>query len=130
MNTPAPARSPLIGSKRPLAKARIISARVTETEYAAIEKEAWAAGRTIGDWTRDSILRGLQQKKSAGLDRQLFTELVGIQLLLMNTLGPLVRGEKMTAEHLDVVFRQVQSTKGRKAQDILMKRLNAEERTS
>jgi hypothetical protein len=128
MSALAAAESPLNESKRPLAKARIISARVTETEYAALEKEAWAAGKTIGDWTRDCVLRGLREEPSAGLDRYLFTELVGIQLLLMNTLGPLIRGEKMTAERLDAVIRQVQSNKARKAQELLNKRLNAEER--
>jgi Mobilization protein NikA len=130
MSTPAPTESSLTESKRPLAKARIISARVTETEYAAIEKEAWASGKTIGDWTRDCALRGLQQEPSAGLDRYLFTELVAIQLLLINTLGPLIRGERMTAEHLNAVLRQVQSTKARKAQELLNKRLNAEERSA
>src|SRR5215471_1566632 len=58
----------------------------------------------------------------------LFSELVGIQLLLINTLGPLIRGERMTADHLKAILRQVQSTKGRKAQELLAKRLNAEER--
>ena len=55
-------------------------------------------------------------------DRSHFQELVGIQLLLMNTLGPLIRGERMTAEYLDTVLRQVQSTKARKAQELLARR--------
>ena len=48
----------------------------------------------------------------------------------MNTLGPLIRGERMTAEHLNAVLRQVQSTTARNAQELLSKRLNAEERTA
>jgi hypothetical protein len=48
----------------------------------------------------------------------------------MNTLGPLIRGEKMTSERLDAVIRQVQSNKARKAQELLNKRLNAEERSA
>jgi TPP-dependent 2-oxoacid decarboxylase len=43
---------------------------------------------------------------------------------------PLIRGEKMTAERLDAVLRQVQSIKTRKAQELLNKRLNAEERSA
>jgi hypothetical protein len=47
---------------------------------------------------------------------------------LMNTLGPLLRGERLTAEQLDAVLRQVQSAKARKAQELLAKRLSTEER--
>lgn len=130
MSTPATAKSLLDESKRPLAKTRIISARVTETEYSAFEKEAWAAGKTVGDWTRDCLLRGLQPGSSARLDHHLFTELIGIQLLLMNTVGPLLRGERVSAEQVDALVRQVQSTKARKAQELLSKRLNADEGSS
>ena len=65
MSALAAAESPLNESKRPLAKARIISARVTETEYAALEKEAWAAGKTIGDWTIRASTRRLVTNLSA-----------------------------------------------------------------
>jgi len=41
----------------------------------------------------------------------------------MNTLGPIARGEQMTAEQVDVVFREVQTRKARKAQELLNKRL-------
>ena len=44
----------------------------------------------------------------------LFTELVGIQMLLMNSLEPLLRGEKMTQEQLTVLYRRVQTTKPRR----------------
>ena len=32
------------------------------------------------------------------VSKHIFTELVGLQLLLMNTLSPLLRGERMPAE--------------------------------
>ena len=59
------------------------------------------------------------------MNHHIFTELVGVQLLLINTLGPLIRGETMTAEHLAAIFKQVQSTKGRKALELLAKRSNS-----
>jgi mobilization protein NikA len=114
---------PIKGAKRPPARTRTISARVTEEEYAALQNLAWATGRTVGDWARDSLLPRLENRwSSEGLEQHLFTELVGVQLLLMNTLGPLLRGERMTADELNTVFRQVQSIKSRKAQELLNKR--------
>ncbi len=114
------------GARRPLARTRTVSARVTEDEYADLQSHAWATGRTVGDWVRHSLLPQLETGWSYHLEQYVFTELVGVQLLLMNTLGPLLRGERMTPEQIDSVLRQVQSAKGRKAQELLNKRLNQE----
>jgi hypothetical protein len=52
----------------------------------------------------------------------IFTELVGIQMLLMKTLEPLLRGDKMSQDQLNILFRQVQTTKAAQAQELLAKR--------
>src|ERR1700687_1043265 len=112
---------------RRIPRTRTIAVRVTEPEYLALEAEAWKAGKTVADWARDQILGRPGFHGVGSLDEHLFTELVGIQLLLMNTLGPLLRGERLTAEQLDAVLRQVQSAKARKAQELLTKRLSTDE---
>jgi len=113
---------------RRIPRTRTIGIRVTEPEYLALEAEAWKAGRTVADWARDQILAPSRIDRAGSLDEHLFTELVGIQLLLMNTLGPLLRGERLMAEQLDAVLRQVQAAKARKAHELLTKRLGTEER--
>ena len=110
------------GSKRPTARNRILSARFTENEYAALENFAWSKGTTLADWVRDALLRDLGNGSAAEMEMHIFTELVGIQLLLMNTLEPLLRGDKISQEQLAVLFRQVQTTKAAKAQELLAKR--------
>jgi hypothetical protein len=40
----------------------------------------------------------------------------------MGTLEPLLRGEKMVQDQLNILFRQVQTTKAAKAQELLAKR--------
>jgi hypothetical protein len=99
---------------------------VTEAEYSALQEQAWSSGKTVCDWARECITQQLEQGFQKGLDGHIFTELVGIQLLLMNTLGPIARGERMAAEDVELVFRQVQSRKAGKAQEILKKRLTRE----
>jgi len=56
------------------------------------------------------------------MEMHIFTELVGIQMLLMNTLEPLLRGEKLDQEQLVVLFRRVQTTKAAQARELLSKR--------
>jgi hypothetical protein len=103
---------------RRIPRTRTIGVRVTEPEYLALETEAWKTGKTVADWARDHILGRPGVHDNSSFEEHLFTELVGIQLLLMNTLGPLLRGERVAAEQLDALLRQVQSTKARKARPL------------
>ena len=109
-------------------RVRTASTKVTEAEFAELDAFASQRGQSVSEWIRQTILAEARSQRSTATTAHLFTELVGIQLLLINTLGPLIRGERMTADHLNAILRQVQSTKGRKAQELLAKRLNAEER--
>lgn len=61
-------------------------------------------------------------------DMHTFTELVGIQMLLMNTLEPLLRGDKLAQEQLSVLFRQVQTARAPKAQELQAKRSQNKEK--
>jgi hypothetical protein len=56
------------------------------------------------------------------MEMHIFTELVGIQMLLMNALEPLLRGDKLVQEQLNVLFRRVQTTKAAQAQELLSRR--------
>ena len=107
-------------------RTRTVSTRVTEAEYAALQEQAWSTGKTVCDWARECIAQQLERGSRKKLEEHLFTELVGIQLLLINTLGPLLRGERMAAEEVDAVLRQVQARKAGKAQELLNKRLGRE----
>jgi hypothetical protein len=106
------------------------STKVTENEFAELEAFANQCSQSVSEWIRQTVLNEARGLPNGGMSLHIFTELVGIQLLLMNTLGPLIRGEKTTPEHLEAVFRQVQSIKRRKAQELLNKRLSGEERTA
>jgi hypothetical protein len=110
------------GSKRPLARRRILSARFTETEYTTLEAFAWSKGTTLAEWVREALLQSTESSSQAQMEMHIFTELVGIQMLLMNTLEPLLRGDKIVPEQLAILFRQVQTTKAAKAQELLAKR--------
>jgi hypothetical protein len=49
-------------------------------------------------------------------------------MLLMNTLEPLLRGDNLTQEQLSSLFRQVQTSKAAKAQELLAKRSRKQEK--
>ncbi len=74
------------------------------------------------------MLRGAVADSRGQLEMHIFIELVGIQMLLMNALEPILRGEKLEQDHIATLFGQVQTTKAGKAQELLIRRGQKQEK--
>lgn len=105
-----------------VARSQSIGTKLTPDEERQILAAAEADGKVPSEWARDLLLRGAVATNRGEMEIHLFTELVGIQMLLMNALDPLLRGEKMTQEQLAALYRRVQTTKAAQAQELLAKR--------
>jgi len=105
-----------------------LSTKLTAIEAKAIEEAASRACRTPSEWAREVLLRPDVVGGRTEMEMHIFTELVGIQMLLMGTLEPLLRGDKMVQDQLTILFRQVQATKAAKAQELLAKRSQTREK--
>ena len=99
-----------------------LSTKLTAAESKRIEDAASLVTKTPSEWARDVLLRSANLGSYSEMEMHLFTELVGIQMLLMNALEPLLRGEKMAQEQLAALYRRVQTTKAAQAQELLAKR--------
>jgi hypothetical protein len=109
-------------------RSRNLSTKLTTDEAKAVEEAASRAGKTPSEWARDLLLGSVVVGSHKDMEMHIFTELVGIQMLLMNTLEPLLRGDKIAQEQLTTLFRQVQTTKATKAQELLAKRSQNKEK--
>ena len=105
-----------------VARSRSIGTKLTPAEEKQILAAAEADGKAPSEWARDLLLRGAISTNRGEMELHIFTELVGIQMLLMSTLEPLLRGDKLTQEQLAILFRRVQTTKATQAQELLAKR--------
>ena len=105
-----------------MARSQSIGTKLTPDEERQILVAAEADGKAPSEWARDLLLRGAVASNRGEMEMHIFTELVGIQMLLMNALDPLLRGEKMTQEQLAALYRRVQTTKTTQAQELLAKR--------
>ena len=105
-----------------------LSTKLTAEESKAVQEAAARAGKTPSEWARDLLLNSVVVGSHTQMEKHIFTELVGIQMLLMNTLEPLLRGDKIAQEQLTILFRQVQTTKVTKAQELLAKRSQTREK--
>jgi hypothetical protein len=110
------------------ARTRSIGTKLTPDEEKEILSAAEAQGKVPSEWARDLLLRGAESDNRGAMDMHIFTELVGIQMLLMNTLEPLLSGEKLSPEQVAAHFRQVQTTKAAKAQELLARRSQSREK--
>ena len=114
--------------RRPAVRSRQIGIRLTETEYSELEATAWKSSKTLADWAHDVLLSNRADFSSEDMQLHIFTELVGIQMLLLATNEQLLRGDKMALDQLNVLFRQVQATKAAKAQELLARRSQKQEK--
>ena len=105
-----------------MARSQSIGTKLTPDEERQILVAAEADGKAPSEWARDLLLRGAIACNRGEMEMHIFTELVGIQMLLMNALDPLLRGEKMAQEQLAALYRRVQATKTTQAQELLAKR--------
>jgi uncharacterized protein (DUF1778 family) len=112
-----------------VARSRSIGTKLTPDEEQQILSAAEAQGKALSEWVRDVLLRGATPTiREKWRYIFFFTELVGIQMLLMNTLEPLLLGDKITQEQLTLLFRRVQTTKAAQAQELLAKRSQNKEK--
>jgi hypothetical protein len=101
-----------------------LSTKLTPQEMELMEAASEHDGRALGEWARDVLLREVKGEHS---DFDLVCEVVGLQLLLMNVLAPLARGEKITAEQFQGIVRSVQTAKVKAAEEMLSRRESPKE---
>mgnify|MGYP001547863846 CR=1 FL=1 len=112
-----------------VARSRSIGTKLTPEEEKRILAAAEADGKAPSEWARDLLLGGAATTARSEMEIHIFTELVGLQMLMMGTLEPLLRGETRTPDQVATLFRQVQANKAVKAQELLAKRGQKKETT-
>src|SRR5271157_3538086 len=94
---------------KPPLRRKSIGFKVSEEEYAQLETAAQAEGRTLGEWCREVILRG--GASNAAAHDPALAEIIGVRLLLVNVLGPVAAGEKVTPEKFNQLLDQISEAK-------------------
>jgi hypothetical protein len=96
--------------------------KLTADEMKTIVAAAEAQRKSPSEWARGVLLHAAHNGISEAISTHMFTELVAVQLVIMNALDPLLREEKLTRDQVLGIFREVQATKGKRAQELLAKR--------
>jgi hypothetical protein len=100
-------------------RTRSVATRFTPAEEKALLKAAEVSGKNLREWAREVLLGSTNLANQHEMPMHIFTELVAIQMLLMNTLEPLLRGDRMQTEQIKLLYRQVQTAKAVKGRNFL-----------
>lgn len=107
-----------------LRRAMTLSTKLTAQEMAMVETASESDGRALGEWVREVLLREIAREQR---DFDLICEVVGLQLLLMNVLAPLARGERITGDQFQSIVKSIQTTKVKAAEEMLARRRQPKE---
>jgi hypothetical protein len=109
---------------RSIVRTMTVGGKFTVSEHEQFSKIAADKGQLLGEWAREVLLREIAESNR---DFDLVCEIVGLQLLVMNVLAPLARGEKITAEQFQSIVKSVQSAKVKAAEEMLSRRQQGKE---
>jgi hypothetical protein len=101
-------------------RAKSISTRITETEFAEIESVASAEGKKVAEWLREAAL-AQARRRSAGTDPVLLAELIAVRNLLVNFFAAASKGS-LTEESIRKMTAYADSIKLQKAEEFLASR--------
>ena len=96
-----------------------LNTKLTGREFADVERFCESRSIAFSEWVREVVLREVRSTDSPASNAPLLGEITGLRLLLINTLEPLLRGEKMTPEQFKDMLRYVKTNKRKAAADML-----------
>ena len=104
---------------RSIVRTMTVGGKFTVSEYEVFSRMAAQKGQLLGEWAREVLLRDIKENNR---EFDLVCEVVGLQLLLMNVLAPMARGERITAEQFQGIVKSVQTAKVKAAGEMLSRR--------
>ena len=110
---------------RPSLRTKSIGTKVTEAEYARLERAAQGIGKTLGEWCRDVMLASIEREGSkVQLCRieelpAIMAEVVALRTILLNVLFKQANGEAITAEQMQKLIERADAEKLKKAMERL-----------
>lgn len=98
----------------PSIRAKSLTTKVTEEEYARLQEIAVAAGQSMGEWARTVLLAQVNSSQQI-----ILAEILALRMLYLNTVQILGQQGGLTTERLRELIERVDREKQRKAQDQL-----------
>jgi hypothetical protein len=115
---------------KPNLRTKSIGTKVSEDEYAKLERAAQESAKTLGEWCREVMLASAngQPAKLNGTGGDAYAvmaEVVALRAILLNVLFKQANGERLTPEEMQRLIDRADSDKLRKARERLEQTSNS-----
>ena len=104
---------------KPPVRTKSIGTKVSDEEYAQLEKLAQAHGQTLGEWCRDVMLERADGHKPSVIEETLLAETLALRTILLNLHFTVAKGETITAENMQAIIDRADAGKAKKAAERL-----------
>ena len=110
---------------RPSLRTKSVGTKVTEGEYAKLERAAQEGGKTVSEWCREVMLASVDGATSKDPPQQpgeaqaVMAEVVALRTILLNVLFKQANGESITAEQMQKLIDRADADKLKKATERL-----------
>jgi hypothetical protein len=109
---------------KPNLRTKSIGTKVSEDEYAQLERAAQKSAKTLGEWCREVMLANAngQPAKLNGTGPEVYAvmaEVVALRAILLNVLFKQANGERLTPEEMQRLIDRADSDKVQKARERL-----------
>jgi|SRR6266481_6559563 len=101
------------------ARTKSIGSKVTEEEYASLERLAQDRKMTLSEWCRQVMLAQLNPEPSRVLQEALLSEVLGVRIILLNAIFALSNGDRLGAEEMKELIRQADAEKLSRTMEVL-----------
>jgi len=98
---------------------RTIGSKVTESEYAALEALAKSRNQTLSECCREVMLAQLNPTRPTPAEETIMAEIIGLRMLLLNTVYSLANGQKLTQAEMQALIQKVDGEKQAMARERL-----------
>lgn len=96
-----------------------LNTKLTPAEFAEVEQFCDTRKIAFSEWVREVVLREVRSMDGQSMPMPLLVEVQALRLILINSLEPLLRGERMTPEQFKAMLQHVKTNKRKVATDVL-----------
>jgi hypothetical protein len=100
---------------KPPVRTKSVGTKVSDDEYAQLEKLAQARGRSLGEWVREVLLRELEGGQARPAEQTLLAEVLALRTILLTLDFAVAKGEAITAEDMQSIIDRADADKEQRA---------------
>jgi hypothetical protein len=104
-----------------VARTRSVGTKLTEAEHAQVETAAARRGLTVGEWSREELLRvaGAPGPAATAAEQMVMAEVLALRTVVLNLVYDLARGTPVDAERMEQVIAKADGQKWEKVRERL-----------